>query len=124
MIRKKLITIGSWRTSAPPRRSRPRGMTTVTFSAVPRSTVMQKCSSKPWPTRWSGCGAATMRSDRERQASGGCPMTAHRTLKIAGIQVESRNFDVDGNLQRAEELVAVAATRGAELVLCPELLAA
>ena len=46
-----------------------------------------------------------------------------RTLKIAGVQVESRNFDVQGNLSRAEVLVARAAQRGAELVLCPEFLA-
>jgi N-carbamoylputrescine amidase len=46
-----------------------------------------------------------------------------RTLRLAGIQVESRNFDVEGNLRRAEALVAVAAERGAELVLCPEFLA-
>lgn len=46
-----------------------------------------------------------------------------RILKVAGIQVESRNFDVAGNLQRAEALVAIAAERGAELVLCPEFLA-
>lgn len=40
------------------------------------------------------------------------------------MQVESRNFDVEGNLRRAESLVAAAGDRGAELVLCPELLAA
>jgi N-carbamoylputrescine amidase len=46
-----------------------------------------------------------------------------RRLRIAGIQVESRNLDLEGNLQRAETLVAVAAERGAELVLCPEFMA-
>ena len=51
-------------------------------------------------------------------------MTAPRTLRVAGVQVESRNFDVEGNLRRAESLVAAAGDRGAELVLCPELLAA
>jgi N-carbamoylputrescine amidase len=51
-------------------------------------------------------------------------MNAVRTLKVAGVQVESRNFDVEGNLGRAESLVALAAQRGAELVLGPELLAA
>lgn len=51
-------------------------------------------------------------------------MNTIRTLKVAGIQVESRNLDVQGNLRRAEGLVAAAAERGAELVLCPELLAA
>jgi len=51
-------------------------------------------------------------------------MNTIRTLRVAGIQVESRNLDVQGNLQRAEAQAAVAAERGAELVLCPELLAA
>jgi N-carbamoylputrescine amidase len=51
-------------------------------------------------------------------------MSAVRLLRIAGIQVESRNGDVAGNLGRAEALVSVAAARGAELVLSPELLAA
>jgi N-carbamoylputrescine amidase len=46
-----------------------------------------------------------------------------RALRVAGIQVESRNFDVVGNLRRAEAQVAVAAGRGAELILCPEFLA-
>jgi N-carbamoylputrescine amidase len=50
-------------------------------------------------------------------------MTAPRTLRVAGVQAESRNFDVEGNLRRAEALVAAASQRGAELVLCPELLA-
>jgi N-carbamoylputrescine amidase len=49
-------------------------------------------------------------------------MNAIRTLRVAGVQVESRNLDVRGNLRRAEALVAVAAERGAELVLCPEFL--
>ena len=51
-------------------------------------------------------------------------MAAARTLRVAGVQVESRDFDVEGNLRRAESLVATAGERGAELVLCPELLAA
>jgi N-carbamoylputrescine amidase len=50
-------------------------------------------------------------------------MNAVRTLRVAGVQVESRNLDVRGNLRRAEALVAAAAARGAELVLCPEFLA-
>jgi N-carbamoylputrescine amidase len=50
-------------------------------------------------------------------------MNAIRTLRVAGVQVESRSLDVHGNLRRAEALVAVAAERGAELVLCPEFLA-
>jgi len=52
------------------------------------------------------------------------PMSAIRMLRVAGVQVESRNLDVQGNLRRAEALVTVAAGRGAELVLCPEFLAA
>lgn len=50
-------------------------------------------------------------------------MNAVRTLRVAGVQVESRNLDSHGNLWRAEALVAVAAQRGAELVLCPEFMA-
>lgn len=50
-------------------------------------------------------------------------MNSIRKLKVAGVQVESRNGDAAGNLQRAERLVAHAAERGAELVLCPEFLA-
>jgi N-carbamoylputrescine amidase len=46
-----------------------------------------------------------------------------RVLKVAGIQVESRNLEPEENLRRAEGLVAVAAELGAELVLCPEFLA-
>lgn len=45
-------------------------------------------------------------------------------LKVAGVQVQSRNLDIEGNLRRAEPLVAAAVHRGAQLVLCPELLAA
>src|SRR5436190_23048059 len=51
-------------------------------------------------------------------------MPTHRTLTLAAIQPQSRNFDIDGNLRRAEALVETAAQRGAQLVLCPELLAA
>jgi hypothetical protein len=50
-------------------------------------------------------------------------MSVPRRLKVGGIQVESRNLDFEGNLQRAEALVADAAERRAELVLCPEFLA-
>jgi len=49
-------------------------------------------------------------------------VNAIRTLKVAGVQVESRNLDVRGNLRRAEALVAVAAEGGADLALCPEFL--
>ena len=51
-------------------------------------------------------------------------MTGSRTLRLAAVQAESRDFDVVGNLRRAESLVEAAGERGAELVLCPELLAA
>jgi len=51
-------------------------------------------------------------------------MNSIRKLTVAAVQVQSRNFDVAGNLLRAEPLVAAAAQRGAELVVGPELLAA
>jgi N-carbamoylputrescine amidase len=51
-------------------------------------------------------------------------MPLPRTLCVAGVQVESRDGEVEANLARAEPLVAEAAARGAQLVLCPELLAA
>ena len=47
-----------------------------------------------------------------------------RTLRLAAVQVESRDGEVEANLARAEPLVAEAAARGARLVLCPEFLAA
>ena len=47
-----------------------------------------------------------------------------RALRIAGVQVESRNGEVEANLARAGAWVAQAAERGAHLVLCPEFLAA
>lgn len=50
-------------------------------------------------------------------------MSTIRKLRVAGIQFESRNLDIQGNLRRAEVQVAVAAERGAKLVLCPEFLA-
>jgi N-carbamoylputrescine amidase len=46
------------------------------------------------------------------------------TLRIAGVQVESRNGEVEANLDRAGTWVAQAAAQGARLVLCPEFLAA
>src|SRR6266568_3645890 len=51
-------------------------------------------------------------------------MNPIRMLRVAAVQVESRHFDVEGNLRRAEVLVVAAAKRGAELVVCPELMAA
>jgi len=47
-----------------------------------------------------------------------------RTVRVGAVQVESLNGDPEGNLGRAEPLVARAASEGAELVLCPEFLAA
>jgi N-carbamoylputrescine amidase len=46
-----------------------------------------------------------------------------RQIRIAGVQVSSDNGEIEENLARAEGLVAEAASRGAELVLCPEFLA-
>lgn len=47
-----------------------------------------------------------------------------RTLRVAALQVPSRNGDLEGNLARAVPRVVEAAGRGARLVLLPELLAA
>lgn len=47
-----------------------------------------------------------------------------RTLKVAAVQATSTTGRAAENLRRAEALVAEAARRGAELVLCPEFLAA
>jgi len=51
-------------------------------------------------------------------------MPLPRILRVAAVQVESRDGEVEANLARAEPLVAEAAARGAQLVLCPEFLAA
>ncbi|HEY5921850.1 MAG TPA: carbon-nitrogen hydrolase family protein [Kofleriaceae bacterium] len=47
-----------------------------------------------------------------------------QTLRVAAVQVESHDGAVAANLARAETLVADAAAAGAQLVLCPEFLAA
>jgi N-carbamoylputrescine amidase len=47
-----------------------------------------------------------------------------RSLTIACIQAQSRNNQPEANLAGAEPLVEQAAARGAQLLLCPELLAA
>lgn len=47
-----------------------------------------------------------------------------RSLRVAAVQVASHDGAALENLARAETWVAEAARRGAELVLCPELLAA
>ena len=46
------------------------------------------------------------------------------TLRIAAVQVESHDGEIAANLARAEPFVAEAAAGGAQLVLCPEFLAA
>jgi N-carbamoylputrescine amidase len=51
-------------------------------------------------------------------------MPAPRTLRVAAVQVQSRDGGGEANLARAEPFVAQAAARGARLVLCPEFLAA
>src|SRR5262245_3157116 len=45
-------------------------------------------------------------------------------VRVAAVQVTSRDGEVERNLANAEPFVRDAAARGAELVLCPELLAA
>lgn len=45
------------------------------------------------------------------------------TIRIAAVQMESKNGDIGGNLERATKLVEKAAEQGAELVLLPELMA-
>src|SRR5580698_137432 len=50
-------------------------------------------------------------------------MFPSRLLRVAALQVESRNGEGASNLARAEPLVAKAAQDGARLVLCPEFLA-
>jgi N-carbamoylputrescine amidase len=47
-----------------------------------------------------------------------------KTIRVAAIQLECKNGQVETNLKRASELVEKAAGQGAELVLLPELLAA
>ena len=45
-------------------------------------------------------------------------------LRVAAVQVESHDGEIAANLARAEPLVREAAAAGAQLVLCPEFLAA
>ena len=47
-----------------------------------------------------------------------------RTLSLAGVQLETRNGEVEANLVHAEHFVALAREGGAQLILCPEFLAA
>lgn len=46
------------------------------------------------------------------------------TIRVAAIQSRSHNGAIEANLAHAETLVEDAAAQGAELVLCPEFLAA
>ncbi len=50
-------------------------------------------------------------------------MSSH-TLRVAAVQVESHDGQIEPNLRRAEAFVAQAAAAGARLVLGPEFLAA
>ncbi len=45
-----------------------------------------------------------------------------KKISVAAIQVTSNNGQLEQNLRRTEGLVADAASRGAELVICPEFL--
>lgn len=45
-----------------------------------------------------------------------------RTLRVAAVQMESRNSDVRGNLERATQHVDEAAQRGATLIVLPEFM--
>src|SRR5262245_38208337 len=45
-------------------------------------------------------------------------------IRVAAVQVQSHDGAVEANLARAEPLVAEAAAAGAQLVVCPEFLAA
>ena len=45
-----------------------------------------------------------------------------REVTVASVQMECRNFDVGGNLRRAEGFIEQAAQAGAELVLLPEFM--
>lgn len=50
--------------------------------------------------------------------------TSSRRVRVAAIQVTSVNGEVERNLGNAGRYVAEAASRGAELAVCPEFLAA
>lgn len=50
-------------------------------------------------------------------------MAPTRTLRVAAVQASSENGASERNLDNCAALVAEAAGRGAELLLCPELLA-
>src|SRR5215510_5978513 len=46
-----------------------------------------------------------------------------RSLRIAVVQMQSRDHDIDGNLKRATVFAEKAAAQGARLILFPELMA-
>lgn len=47
-----------------------------------------------------------------------------QTIRVASIQMETRNHDTDGNLLKATQFVKKAAEDGADIVLLPEMFAA
>jgi hypothetical protein len=49
--------------------------------------------------------------------------TGAKSLRIAVVQMESRDHDIDGNLKRATTFAETAAARGATFVLFPEFMA-
>jgi N-carbamoylputrescine amidase len=44
-----------------------------------------------------------------------------RLITVAAVQMASGDWDLERNIERAEQLIREAAARGANLVLCPEL---
>jgi N-carbamoylputrescine amidase len=51
------------------------------------------------------------------------PSAAARSLRIAIVQMQSRDHDIDGNLKRATTFAVKAAAQGSNLVLFPEFMA-
>ena len=45
-----------------------------------------------------------------------------RKIKVAAVQMESKNFEIELNLKRATEYIEKAASKGAQLILLPELM--
>lgn len=45
-----------------------------------------------------------------------------RKIKVAAVQMKSKNFDIEANLGHATEHIEKAASEGAQLVLLPELM--
>ena len=48
-------------------------------------------------------------------------MNTNNSISVAAVQMASGDWDLTQNIARAERLIREAATRGANLVLCPEL---